>query len=348
MLALFRDLGYPEISPLPEGPPRPLWSVMVPTYHCARLLKETLESVLGQDPGPAVMQIEVIDDASTKDDPQAVVGELGRGRVDFFRQPRNVGLPENFNTCLRRSRGRLLHVLHGDDLVLPGFYARMGALFEQHPEAGSAHSRFVTCDEDGLWTRANEIMQRSAGDYPRALETLATRNWSQFAAVVLRRTVVEAVGGFHPSLAHAADWDMWRRAALHQAVAFEPAVLACYRVFDGNHSSGLFRSGENIADLRRAIDLGERYLPADRKAGWTAEARSNYAGLAIHLAGVMQGQGDAEGVRRQLHQAALTDPSALNARRARALRRWLVEQKLRGWFRRGIPSIASVGVGPRP
>ena len=31
MLALFRDLGYPEISPLPEGPPRPRWSVMVPT-----------------------------------------------------------------------------------------------------------------------------------------------------------------------------------------------------------------------------------------------------------------------------------------------------------------------------
>ena len=38
---------------------RPLWSVMIPTFHCARFLRQTLESVLSQDPGPDVMQIEV-------------------------------------------------------------------------------------------------------------------------------------------------------------------------------------------------------------------------------------------------------------------------------------------------
>ena len=62
MLELFRDLGYPEIPPLPDGESRPRWSVMIPTYNCAALLRQTLESVLAQDPGPEVMQIEVIDD----------------------------------------------------------------------------------------------------------------------------------------------------------------------------------------------------------------------------------------------------------------------------------------------
>ena len=44
--------------------PRPLWSVMIPTFHCARFLRQTLESVLSQDPGPDVMQIEIVDDCS--------------------------------------------------------------------------------------------------------------------------------------------------------------------------------------------------------------------------------------------------------------------------------------------
>ena len=81
---------------------RPLWSVMIPTYNCANYLRETLASVLEQDPGPDVMQIEVIDDHSTKDDPKAVVEELGQGRVRFYQQSQNVGY---LRSCTSVSKG---------------------------------------------------------------------------------------------------------------------------------------------------------------------------------------------------------------------------------------------------
>ncbi|HZG65515.1 MAG TPA: glycosyltransferase, partial [Herpetosiphonaceae bacterium] len=77
------SFGHPfraSITPVRDGAPRPLWSVMIPTYNCARYLRGTLESVLAQDPGPDHMQIEVVDDGS-QDDPAAVVAEVGRGRV---------------------------------------------------------------------------------------------------------------------------------------------------------------------------------------------------------------------------------------------------------------------------
>jgi glycosyltransferase involved in cell wall biosynthesis len=116
---------------------------MIPTYNCANYLRETLNSVLVQDPGSELMQIEVVDDCSTLDDPEAVVKELGKGRVQFYRQPENVGYIKNFETCLQRSRGQLIHLLHGDDCVRDGFYRKMQGLFEEYPEIGAAKLGFV-------------------------------------------------------------------------------------------------------------------------------------------------------------------------------------------------------------
>jgi len=114
---------------------------MIPTYNCAGYLEATLRSVLAQDPGPEAMQMEVVDDHSTADDPEEVVTRLGGGRVGFHRQPVNVGVVANLNTCLQRSRGEIVHLLHGDDFVLEGFYRTLGDRLREHPEAGAAYCR---------------------------------------------------------------------------------------------------------------------------------------------------------------------------------------------------------------
>ncbi len=67
--------SYPSVDPVSQETVRPFWSVMIPTFNCAAYLAQTLRSVLSQDPGPQEMQIEVIDDVSTRDDPEAVVRE---------------------------------------------------------------------------------------------------------------------------------------------------------------------------------------------------------------------------------------------------------------------------------
>ncbi len=328
---------------------------MIPTYNCAALLRETLKGVLAQDPGPERMQIEVIDDASTKDDPEAVVRELGLGRVAFYRHPKNVGATTNFNACLSRARGHLVQILHGDDLVLPGFYQRMGELLDRNPEAGSAVCRFLFIDGDGLWTWLPYPRQRASGIYPHALSTITSKNWAQFAAVVVRRSLVEAVGGFHPSLIHAADWDLWKRAALHQPVAYEPTPLACYREFEGNDTSRLVRTGANSADYRRAIDLSSRYLASPQSAQWLRDARHNCAEVAKDHAVQMLVAGDHEAFRMQLREACLLNPAFCWSFEHIALRYWFMKQKLkrrlietRGWFSTDHSLKTVTGSAPNP
>src|SRR3954465_5734907 len=99
----------PIIDPLPFEVTRPKWSVMIPTYNCIHYIKETIESVLSQDRGPAEMQIEGIDDFSTDGDMEALVREVGKGRVTYFRQKENRGSLRNFETCLQRAKGHWIH-----------------------------------------------------------------------------------------------------------------------------------------------------------------------------------------------------------------------------------------------
>jgi cellulose synthase/poly-beta-1,6-N-acetylglucosamine synthase-like glycosyltransferase len=79
----------PWIEAVQEGRLQRFWSVMVPIYNCPpHYLRETLKSVLRQDPGPAEMQIEVIDNCSTAETNQVTrAGENvadERRSIDLF------------------------------------------------------------------------------------------------------------------------------------------------------------------------------------------------------------------------------------------------------------------------
>ena len=52
--------------------------ILTKIYNCAKFLKEALKSVLDQDLGREKMEIIVVDDCSTEDDPEQVVQEFGR------------------------------------------------------------------------------------------------------------------------------------------------------------------------------------------------------------------------------------------------------------------------------
>ncbi len=289
----------PRIEPLPQGTVRPFWSVMIPIYNAPEhYLRETLQSVLSQDPGPGEMQIEVVDNCSTEGDPERLVREIGGGRVKFHRHAENLGMVGNFNSCIRRASGHWVHILHGDDTVRPGFYERLRQGIDEHPEVGAAACRVIYIDEDGHWTAVSDLEARKPGilDEGFAVRQLLDQR-IQFACIAVRRSVYEEIGGFLSVFFHCLDWDMWKRISLYAPIFYDPQPLACYRVHAGADSSRLFRTGENMVDERRSIDLSCAALPP----------------------------GDAERMRRAANRAA----GVRAARRARQL--WKSGQRVAAW-----------------
>lgn len=276
--------NFPKITPTTKTNNRPYWSVMIPTYNNNNYLKQTLESVLQQDPGSDMMQIEIVDDGSTKSDPESIVKEIETDRISIYRQPQNVGQIPNWNTCIERARGHWIHILHQDDIVLPGFYNRMKQLLEKEPEVGAAFCRHAFMDEDSHPIHLSPIERRTSGILTNWLDSIAVQQRIQFPSIVVKRETYEKLGGFCPDAFSAADWEMWKRIVANFSIAFEPEILAHFRLHLASETSRLIKSGANIAHTRAAIDVSQVYLPQENTKKLSRQANKNYALYAIELA----------------------------------------------------------------
>jgi GT2 family glycosyltransferase len=306
-------LDVPTIHPV-EDSHRPFWSVMIPTYNGTAYLAETIACVINQIPAAEHIQIEVVDDCSS-DDPETLVKEVGQGRVSFYRNPENQGLVGNWNACIQRAKGEWVHVLHQDDWVLPGFYQRLQALIQANPESGAAFCRYAFIDEDGHWQYIWPLESRHPGILSDWIDRIAVRQIIQFPSIVVKRSTYEQLGGFYAKASYAADWEMWKRIAAHYPVAYEPQILACYRQHSGSETSRTVKEGQDIADILTAINLSESYLPQERAAQLSCQARENYALYALNTARRMMSEHNLSAALAQIQGAwrCSTSPRVLKS-----------------------------------
>lgn len=269
-------LSPPMITAIDGEEIRPLWSIMIPVYNCSQYLRQVLESVLAQDPGFELMQIEVIDDGSTDADVRRLVEEIGKGRVGYYRQDKNVGSLRNFETCLNRARGHWVHLLHGDDFVSPGFYDEIKLLFETFPEAGAAFTGYYHVDEYGVPLYPNPVLAKQRGYVDNWRDIISQTQCIQPPAMVVRRIVYENLGAFF-GVHYGEDWEMWVRLSYHYPVVHSPRQLANYRIHSNNITSSYFISGQNIRDIRKVIGLIQPYLPEGRRKRLRRLASRNFA-----------------------------------------------------------------------
>lgn len=311
-----QSLYRTTISPVPKMEVRPLWSVMIPTYNCADYLRKTLAAILAQDPGPELMQIEVVDDCSTNDNPAAVVAELGKNRVQFFRQSKNLGVTKNFDTCLERSQGHLVHILHGDDLVLEGFYSKMQNAFEQQSDIGAAFCRQIFIDDEGNQLALSDLEQDKSGILNNWLERLASEQRIMTPSIVVRREAYEKLGGFDQRLICSEDWEMWVRIAANYPIWYEVEPLAAYRMHNNSNTGRHIRTGEDMRYTRKAISIFKTYLPLTIAERVSKQARETYALSALDMAHSLLAKQDIKAALVQMKEALQFTFSARVVRRA--------------------------------
>jgi glycosyltransferase involved in cell wall biosynthesis len=244
-----------------------LVSVVIPCFNAEATIRHTIECVLTQTwPN---LEIIVVDDGST-DGSTGVLLSFENKITTEFSSHQGVSAARNRGTAL--AAGAYIQYLDADDLLAPeAIEQRLSALRSSGADiAYSDWQRFET-STDGE-RHLGEIVARRIEDISLDSEiACATAFWAPPAALLYRRHVVDAIGGWNERLPIIQDARFLFDAA-HRSFCFVhvPGVSAFYRTGGASLSSG--NQGRFMLDVyRNAIEIHSIWqaagtLTAPRKA----------------------------------------------------------------------------------
>ncbi len=192
------------------------FSVVIAAYQAASTVGAAIKSVLAQTRQD--FEVIVIDDGSS-DDTAAVAEAIAAEdhRVSVYRQA-NAGPSAARNHGISASAGKYVSMLDSDDLWLADYLAEMGRALDLDPQAGFAYTDAWELDEaSGRFLKATATArQRPPAEtlpHERFVAELMQRNFV-YNAVTVRRSVLDQVGGYDPSMSHGEDYELWLRIAI--------------------------------------------------------------------------------------------------------------------------------------
>ena len=228
---------------------KPTVSVVIPCYRYGKYLPAAVESALNQ-PGLAV-DVLIVDDASP-DDSAVVAQSLAENdsRVTCMIHDSNQGHIATYNDGLKLARGRYVVLLSADDLLPAASLTRAVALLEARPDVAFVYG-FPQYFEDEPPPATTTVRSWTVWSGPEWVERVCRRGNGLVVSpeVVMRRSVMDELGGFDAAHPHAADFKIWLHAALRGSVGrVNGSDQAFYRIHGENMHLTDFKG--DLTDLR--------------------------------------------------------------------------------------------------
>ncbi len=187
-----------------NAPQAPTVTVIIPSYNHAAYLRECIDSVLAQDYAP--IEVVVVDDGSTDGSMDILRGFGDRIAVIEQRGGRQARAR---NLALAASRGELVAFVDSDDRFCPGRLRAAVQALVAAPDVDVAWCDFRIIDDAGRPTAEFRWRPREA-DF--RLELIAGNPICN-AAVTVRRSALERIGGFDERIPRACDGAAWYQIA---------------------------------------------------------------------------------------------------------------------------------------
>lgn len=210
----------------------------IPAWNGERFLGQTLESVRRQTLRPD--RVIILDDGSTDKTPE-IAAQFQDIRVEFVRNPKNLGLFGNFNHCLDfAEETEYLHLLHQDDEILPDFYETMTKVLADCPGRGMAWCLDERIDEEGrrLSVSGKPDGQVKILDRDEFLALKAEISNQAFCATLLKTHRLPVPERFPTDMPILGDMVYWARYGAHcQKLVQVHLPLGKYRWHSSNQTA---------------------------------------------------------------------------------------------------------------
>ncbi len=203
---------------------RPLISILVPTYNTNHQhLRECIESVINQSYDN--WQLCIADDASKDKSVKDIISEYAEKdrRIEFVFRDKNGHICKASNSALGIAKGKYIALLDHDDVLWPNALFEVVELINQKDNPD-----FVYTDEDKIDAKSENHCEAFfkpdwSYDFLRSINYI-----THFA--ILKKELVDKIGGFRPGYEGAQDWDLFLRASrVAKNIYHIPEVLYSWR-----------------------------------------------------------------------------------------------------------------------
>ena len=194
----------------------PQVSVVMSTYNNEATVREAVASILAQT--CADFEFLIVNDGSTDRTPE-VLGEFDDPRLRLLHNPENIGLTRSLNKAIGLASGPFIARQDADDVSMPQRLEKQVAFMREHGDVALLGTSRATLDDAGNTISVTRLPE--APDYHRLLQS----NCLAHGSVMLRREVLDEVGGYNEDFRLSQDYDLWLRIAKRHRVRNLPEPL---------------------------------------------------------------------------------------------------------------------------
>lgn len=238
-----------------NSPQTPPVSVVMAVHNSERFLRDSIDSILNQT--FADFEFIIVDDGST-DGTAAILDSYTDARIRIIRNEKTRGLPTSLNRGTETAEGTYIARMDGDDISLPERFARQVAYLTDHPHIDVLGTWFTHLTHNG--ERLNTV------ELPLTHGMIA---WSllfftpiSHPTAIIRRAVLQRVGGYNIDYPLAQDYELWTRLIHRAQLANLPEALVLYRIQTDEAKKRRQRAASKMALLKWLADLlGEQVSP---------------------------------------------------------------------------------------
>lgn len=255
--------------------------VLIPVRNGARYVEACLDSVRSQTLQPR--RVVIVDDGSTDATPELLRQYAERWPALRVVRSEPMGVSHARNLGLAACEAPFVAFLDSDDVWTPEKLERQMALLASRPSVGWVHCSYFVIDQGGEIipnatvfppTKRGDIFVDLLDHYPLS---------GSASAVVARRDLVAAAGGFDEALFHGEDWDLWLRLARLAHVDFVPEALVGIRVHEAS-SQRRESPGRLAAFFFQRLHVANKWMGEDAARGEIiARFRAEATSVRVHM-----------------------------------------------------------------
>ncbi|ODT25294.1 glycosyltransferase family A protein [Microbacterium sp. SCN 69-37] len=255
------------------------FDVVLPFYGSSDHFEKAVRSVLAQSNRD--FRLLCVDDHYPSLEPRNWLLSLGDPRVEYVRNPENLGVAANFARCLELVEAEWFVMMGGDDVMLPNYLEAMSRRLREYPHVDVLQLGVEVIDSGGgisrpLGDRVKALVRPRSSHEPliidgaRMARSLARADWAYFPSL-LWRTSTARRHGFSTEFAIALDLALLLDIALDGGrMLVADDLVFQYRRHEASASATGTHGDVRFAQEATLLDAYARRFTA---RGWDSAAR---------------------------------------------------------------------------